>query len=478
MLRIRDRHQREFCFGPTHEEVITALVRRDYRSYRQLPVNLYQIQTKFRDEIRPRFGVMRAREFLMKDAYSFHMDAGDLGREYVNMRAAYTRIFERLGVDFRIVDADPGAIGGSRSEEFHVLAQSGEDALVVSDTGDYAANVEAAVCLPPEGERPAPGEEMRRVETPNVATIAELCEFLDIPAERTAKAVVVDGEDGEDGEPVLLVLRGDHQLNDLKAARLPGVADPVVFTDEAAIRKHFGAGPGSLGPVDATVRIIADHALRHAADFVTGANEDGRHLAGVNWGRDLPEPEFADLREARAGDPSPDGKGRLQILRGIEVGHIFQLGRKYSESMHLTVLDEAGREVTPEMGCYGVGISRIVAAAIEQGHDEGGMVWPPAIAPFELIILPIKADKSQRVREAAEALYTQCLEAGVDAVLDDRGLRPGPMFADADLIGIPHRIVVGERTLDESKLEYKARTAAEPEHIDHDIRAVLTKVRT
>jgi prolyl-tRNA synthetase len=316
---------------------------------------------------------------------------------------------------------------------------------------------------------------MRRVETPNVATIAELCEFLDIPAERTAKAVVVDGEDGE---PVLLVLRGDHQLNDLKAARLPGVADPVVFTDEAAIRKHFGAGPGSLGPVDATVRIIADHALRHAADFVTGANEDGRHLAGVNWGRDLPEPEFADLREARAGDPSPDGKGRLQILRGIEVGHIFQLGRKYSESMHLTVLDEAGREVTPEMGCYGVGISRIVAAAIEQGHDEGGMVWPPAIAPFELIILPIKADKSQRVREAAEALYTQCLEAGVDAVLDDRGLRPGPMFADADLIGIPHRIVVGERTLDESKLEYKARTAAEPEHIDHDIRAVLTKVRT
>ncbi|MES1943329.1 prolyl-tRNA synthetase, family II [Salinisphaera sp. PC39] len=474
MLRLRDRHEREFCFGPTHEEVITDLVRRDYRSYRQLPVNLYQIQTKFRDEIRPRFGVMRAREFLMKDAYSFHMDRDDLGREYDNMRAAYTRIFERIGADFRIVDADPGAIGGSKSEEFHVLAQSGEDALAVSDQGEFAANVEAAACPPPDAERPGPAQQLERVATPGVATIAQLSEFLGVPAERTVKAVVVEGADGD---PVLLLLRGDHQLNDIKAARLPAVADPVTFADEATIRSRFGAGPGSLGPVGVDLRVIADHALRPMADFVTGANEDGHHLTGVNWGRDLPEPEFADLREAQAGDPSPDGRGTLRILRGIEVGHIFQLGRKYSDAMNLTVLDEDGKAVTPEMGCYGIGISRIVAAIIEQRHDDAGIVWPAPIAPFELAILPIKADKSHRVREACETLYAQCREAGIDVVLDDRGLRPGPMFADAELIGIPHRIVVGERGLDAGTLEYKGRSDAEAEHIPHDLQAVLERVK-
>ncbi len=473
MLRMFDRHEREYCFGPTHEEVITDLVRRDVRSYRQLPVNLYQIQTKFRDEIRPRFGVMRAREFLMKDAYSFHMDADDLQREYDNMRAAYCRIFERLGLEYRVVAADPGDIGGSKSEEFHVLASSGEDELAVSDSGSFAANVEAAALPAPGVERPAPRAEQATVDTPGITTIDGLCQALSVPAERTMKSVVVDGADGD---PVLLLLRGDHQLNPIKAERLDAVAAPLAFADEAVIRRHFGAGPGSLGPVGAKLRIIADHGVAALADFVTGANEDGKHLTGVNWGRDLPEPEFADLRNAMAGDPSPDGQGTLTLVRGIEVGHIFQLGRKYSESMQLTVLDEDGRDITPEMGCYGIGVSRIVGGAIEQCHDDNGIIWPEAIAPFTLLICPIKADKSQRVRDAAEALYDACRDAGVNVALDDRGLRPGPMFADADLIGVPHRIVVGERGLDAGTLEYKARSADNSSEISHDIDAVLDAI--
>lgn len=473
MLRMQDRHEREYCFGPTHEEVITDLVRRDVRSYRQLPINLYQIQTKFRDEIRPRFGVMRAREFLMKDAYSFHMDAADLQREYDNMRAAYCRIFERLGLEYRVVAADPGDIGGSKSEEFHVLANSGEDELAVSDTGSYAANVEAAALPAPAVERPAPQSERAVVDTPGITTIDGLCQALSIPAEKTMKSVVVDGADGD---PVLLLLRGDHQLNPIKAERLPAVAAPLAFADEAVIRRHFGAGPGSLGPVGADVRVIADHGVAALADFVTGANEDGRHLTGVNWGRDLPEPEFADLRNAMAGDPSPDGQGTLTLVRGIEVGHIFQLGRKYSESMQLKVLDEDGRDITPEMGCYGIGVSRIVGGAIEQCHDDNGILWPDAIAPFTLLICPIKADKSQRVRDAAGALYEACRSAGVNVALDDRGLRPGPMFADADLIGVPHRIVVGERGLDAGTLEYKARSADNATEIPHDMDAVLKAI--
>lgn len=470
MLRLQDRHERRFCFGPTHEEVVTDLVRRDYASYKQLPVNLYQIQTKFRDEIRPRFGVMRAREFIMKDAYSFHLDAADLDREYQNMRAAYTRIFERLGLSFRIVAADSGAIGGRLSEEFHVLANSGEDALAVSDGSEYAANVEAAELPAPSMPRPAPTAELQGIDTPGIQTIEALCERLNIPAETTAKAVVVDGDENE---PVLLLLRGDHRLNEIKAEKLPGVVSPLRFTGEERIRARFGAGPGSLGPVGATVRVVADHALQASADWVTGANQDGRHLTGVNWGRDLPEPEWADLREAVAGDPSPDGQGRLQILRGIEVGHIFQLGNKYSQALGLSVLGENGKPVTPEMGCYGIGVSRIVGAAIEQGHDDAGIRWPQALAPFELVIIPIKADKSQAVREACETLYTQCRERGIDVALDDRGLRPGPMFADAELIGVPHRIVIGDRGLEAGTVEYRHRADNENSDIPLDIDAIV-----
>lgn len=473
MLRLRDRHERDFCFGPTHEEVVTDLVRRDVRSYRQLPINYYQIQTKFRDERRPRFGIMRAREFLMKDAYSFHMDSDGLQREYANMRAAYIRIFDAIGLDYRVVQADVGAIGGRASEEFHVLAQSGEDALVVSENGDYAANVEAAALNPPQGARPAPSQPMQTVATPEVATIEQLCAFLDIGPERTAKAVVVDGDEGE---PVLLLLRGDHQLNEIKAGAIDGIAAGAPFADPAVIRQYFGADPGSLGPVGAGVRVIADHALAQAADFVTGANQDGQHLTGVNWGRDLPEPEFADLRNAIAGDPAPDGSGALSLVRGIEVGHIFQLGNKYSQSMQLSVLDEAGKAVTPEMGCYGIGVSRIVGAAIEQGHDDHGILWPQAIAPFTLLICAIKPNKSHRVREAMEEIYQGCLDAGVDVALDDRGLRPGPMFADADLIGVPHRVVIGERGLDAGTLEYKPRAARQSTDIEYGVASILKAI--
>ncbi|MES1926511.1 proline--tRNA ligase [Salinisphaera sp. T31B1] len=468
MLRMTDRADREYCFGPTHEEVITDFVKRDVSSYKQLPLNFYQIQTKFRDEIRPRFGLMRAREFIMKDAYSFHMDAADLDREYHVMRAAYARILDRIGLDYRIVAADSGAIGGAKSEEFHVLAGSGEDELAVSEDGRYAANTEAAITQRPAGDRAAPAGELRKVDTPGVATIAQLCAALDLPPEQTAKAIVVMGDAGD---PVLLVLRGDHSLNEIKAENLEGVAKPLTFADEATIRTHFGAGPGSLGPVNLNLEVIADHALANATDMAVGANYDGAHFLNFNWGRDSVEPRFADLRNVVAGDPSPDGSP-LALLRGIEVGHVFQLGDKYSTALDLTVLDENGRAVVPQMGCYGFGVSRIVAAAIEQCFDDSGICWPAAIAPFDLMIIPIKADKSAAVREACETLYAQCRAAGIDAAYDDRGLRPGPMFADAELIGVPHRIVVSDRGLEAGMLEYKGRRDAESKQIEHSLEAI------
>jgi prolyl-tRNA synthetase len=405
----------------------------------------------------------------MKDAYSFHMDRPDLAREYQRMRAAYVAILDRLGLDYRVVAADSGAIGGSRSEEFHVLAGSGEDALAVSEDGRYAANVETAATIAPEGPRPAPAGGLRKIDTPGVTTIAGLCAALDVPAERTAKAIVVMGEDGL---PVLLVLRGDHSLNEIKAEALDGVAAPLTFADEETIRAHFGAGPGSLGPVNLNIPVIADHALKSAADLVVGANDDGAHFLNFNWGRDASEPCFADLRNVVAGDPSPLGGSKLSLLRGIEVAHVFQLGDKYSRALELTVLDEHGRAVHPQMGCYVFGVSRIVAAAIEQCHDEAGICWPAAMAPFDVVIIPIKADASARVRQACEALYAECRAAGIDAAYDDRGLRPGPMFADAELIGIPHRIVVSERGLDSGTLEYKGRRDTKPRPIEHSLSAV------
>lgn len=458
LLRFKDRHQRHFVLGPTHEEVITELVRRDVKSYRQLPRHFYQIQTKFRDEIRPRFGVMRAREFIMKDGYSFHADFTDLEREYRNMYDTYTRIFTRLGLKFRAVAADTGSIGGTGSHEFHVIADTGEDDIAYCPASDYAANVELAEALPPPGPRPEPREPLVKVHTPGVKTIADLVDFLKIPVERTVKAIVVEGEDGA---PVLLLLRGDHELNEIKAQKLPGIKNPLTFADEAAIRATFGAGPGSLGPVGFPGRIIADRTVAKMADFVIGANEDEHHYTGTNLGRDFPEPEVADLRNVVAGDPSPDGKGTLEICRGIEVGHIFQLRTKYSEAMHCTFLDAEGRERPMEMGCYGIGVSRILGAAIEQNHDERGILWPAAIAPFEVVICPIGAAKSPMVAEAAEALYRDCLAAGLDVVLDDRNERPGAMFADWELVGVPWRVVVSERGLAAGRYEVQHRLERE-----------------
>jgi prolyl-tRNA synthetase len=456
LLRLQDRHRREFCFGPTHEEVITDIARRELRSYKQLPVNYYQIQTKFRDEIRPRFGVMRAREFLMKDAYSFHADQASLEETYRVMYRTYSAIFDRLGMDFRAVEADTGAIGGNVSHEFHVLADSGEDAIAFSTESDYAANVELAAALPPPGSRPAPVSGMQSVDTPGVRSIEEVAGFLKVPAACCAKTLLVRGADGG---VVALVLRGDHELNAIKAEKHPAVAVPLEFADDASIRAAAGGPAGSLGPVGLAIPVIADHAAARLADFVCGANREGVHLTGVNWGRDLPEPQTADLRNVVNGDPSPDGRGQLTIARGIEVGHIFQLGRKYSEAMKAVVLDEQGREVSMIMGCYGIGVSRIVAAAIEQHHDDSGMIWPEAIAPFHVALLPMNMKKSHRVREATEALYEELLAAGFDVLLDDREARPGVMFADMELIGIPHRVVVGEKNLDRGVVEYRHRRA-------------------
>jgi len=454
LLRIKDRHQRDFCFGPTHEEVVSDLVRREIKSYRQLPLNLYQIQTKFRDEIRPRFGVMRAREFTMKDAYSFHADEASLQKTYREMHACYTRIFTRLGLRFRAVAADTGTIGGTGSHEFHVLADSGEDAIAFCPDSDYAANVELAEAMAPATARPAPAGELKRVSTPGVKTIAELCSFLKIAAQKTVKAVCVEGADGA---PLLMMVRGDHQLNLVKAGKLPQLKTPVTFATPEAIRAAFGADPGSLGPIGFQGTIIADRTVAAMADFVVGANVDDHHYTGANIGRDFAEPVVADIRDAVAGDPSPDGKGALDICRGIEVGHIFQLRTKYSSALNLSFLDEAGRSQIMEMGCYGIGVSRIAAAAIEQGHDARGIIFPRAIAPFELALAPIGLGKSAQVRETAERLYRELQEAGIDVLLDDRDERPGVMFADLELMGIPHRLVVGERGLKTGQVEYQGR---------------------
>ncbi len=463
LLRFSDRHDREFCLGPTHEEIITDLVRREIRSYKQLPANFYQIQSKFRDEIRPRFGIMRAREFLMKDAYSFHLDTASLEQTYQDMYQAYGRIFTRLGLRFRAVAADSGNIGGATSHEFHVLADSGEDAIAFSDDGDYAANVELAEALPPAAPRNTPGMEMTPVETPDQHSIAEVSAYLEVPAERCLKTLIVEGESGT---LVALVLRGDHELNAVKAAKLPGVATPLSMATADRIRAELGCGVGSLGPRGLDIPVWVDRAATGVADFVCGANRDGWHLLGVNWGRDLPEPECADIRNVQAGDPSPDGQGRLRIARGIEVGHIFQLGDKYSRALKATCLDEQGRAVTLQMGCYGIGVSRIVAAAIEQNHDDRGIVWPPAIAPYQLALVPINMHKSERLREAVETLHAQLTGAGIEVLLDDRRERPGVMFADMELIGIPHRLVLSDRGLDQGSAEYKGRCDAEPRDID------------
>jgi prolyl-tRNA synthetase len=461
LLRLRDRHQRDFCFGPTHEEIITDLARNELRSYRQLPVNFYQIQTKFRDEIRPRFGVMRAREFLMKDAYSFHADQASLQQTYDLMHATYCRIFARCGLDFRPVAADTGSIGGSGSHEFHVLADSGEDAIAFSTASDYAANVELAEAVSPKGARPTAAQPMRSVDTPNARTIAELVEQFEQPIERTVKTLVVAASEALDADFVALLVRGDHELNEVKADKLREVQSPLRFATEAEIRAQFGAGPGSLGPVDCPIPVIADRSVVRIADFSAGANVDGKHLFGINWGRDLPEPEVADIRNVLEGDPSPDGIGTLTIARGIEVGHIFQLGSKYSAAMNANVLDENGKQVMMTMGCYGIGVSRVVGAAIEQHHDAQGIVWPTAIAPFTLALVPMQMKKSPRVREAAENLYAQLRAAGVDVLFDDRDARPGVMFADMELIGIPHRVVIGERGLDAGQVEYRGRQDSE-----------------
>jgi prolyl-tRNA synthetase len=457
LLRLKDRHERDFCLGPTHEEVITDIARNDIKSYRQLPVNFYQIQMKFRDERRPRFGVMRAREFLMKDAYSFHLDQKGLQAGYDIMRDAYTRIFTRLGLKFRSVVADPGAIGGTGSEEFHVLADSGEDAIAFSDGDAYAANVEMAVALPPAAPRGPAGAVLTEVATPGAKTIDDVTKLLKLPASKLVKTLLVDAD--TPGEVVALLVRGDHELNAVKAQKLPGVLKPLRMSSNDTIAKATGAEPGFLGPLGFKGRIYADHAVAALADFVCGANKKDMHLTGVNWGRDLPEATAADIRNIVAGDPSPSGKGTLAIARGIEVGHIFQLGSKYSESMGATVLDETGKEATLYMGCYGIGVTRVVAAAIEQNHDARGIIWPDAIAPFQLVIVPINAPKSPAVRETAERLYNDLIAAGVDVLLDDRDERPGVKFADTELIGIPHRVVVGDRGITAGKLEYRHRRA-------------------
>ncbi|MDR2220056.1 MAG: proline--tRNA ligase [Methylobacillus sp.] len=464
MLKIKDRHQRDFCFGPTHEEVITDIARREIKSYKQLPLNFYQIQTKFRDEIRPRFGVMRAREFVMKDAYSFHTSQASLEETYALMHQTYTNIFVRLGLKFRAVAADTGAIGGTGSHEFHVLADSGEDALAYNPDSDYAANVEMAEALPPKTPRAAPTEEMRDVETPKQTTCEDVAALLGIPLQRTVKLIAVMA----DGKLHVLLIRGDHQLNEVKATKVAGLAD-FRFASEAEIREVFNCPPGFLGPVGldrGKIRIIADRTVAAMSDFVCGANKPKYHTAGVNWGRDLPEPDLvADIRNVVAGDPCSDGKGALEICRGIEVGHIFQLGDKYSRSMNAVYLDENGQQQVMTMGCYGIGVSRIVAAAIEQGHDERGIIFPAALAPFTVAIAPIGFDRNEEVRAAALKLHDELAAAGADVLLDDRGERPGVMFADLELIGIPHRITLGERGLKEGMAEYQARADQESRNV-------------
>ena len=462
LLRLKDRHERDFCLGPTHEEVITDLARGELRSYRQLPVNFYQIQTKFRDEIRPRFGVMRAREFLMKDAYSFHLDAASLDETYRTMHRTYCAIFDRVGLEYRPVLADTGSIGGSESHEFHVLADSGEDAIAFSDASQYAANVEKAEAIAPASAPAAAAETCIEIATPGKHTIAEVAEFLQLPPQRVLKTLVVEAEDGG---LIAIVLRGDHQLNAVKAAAHPLVAAPLRMAGETAISNTLGCGIGSLGPVNLSIPVLVDRSAATASDFACGANREGFHLRGVNWGRDCAIGEVLDLRNVENGDPSPDGQGTLAIRRGIEVGHIFKLGQKYSAAMKATVLDESGKDRVMTMGCYGIGVSRIVAAAIEQNHDAAGIIWPDAIAPFTVALVPLNMQKSLLVRDTAEALYTALREAGVDVLLDDRDERPGVKFADMELIGIPHQIVIGERSLANDVVEYKHRASGDKQEV-------------
>ncbi len=464
LLRIRDRHDREYCFGPTHEEVITDLARRELKSYKQLPVNFYQIQTKFRDEIRPRFGVMRAREFIMKDAYSFDIDQASLEKSYQKMHAAYSAIFEGLGLKFRIVDADSGEIGGSRSQEFHVLANSGEDAIAYCDEDGYASNVETAATFPSDEKAPAATQELQKVETPQIKTIEALAEFLKVTREQTLKVLIVDGDDG----PVALALRGDHELNAVKAQRLTGVASPIQMADAGTIRKATGCDTGFAGPIGLDIPIYFDHASRQMSDFVCGANETDMHYTGVNFGRDVDLPETVDIRNVVDGDLTPGGKGTLSIARGIEVGHIFQLGTKYSKAMGATVQDSSGAETPMVMGCYGIGVTRIVAAAIEQNHDDKGIIWPEQLAPFDVVLIPINMQRSEPLREAAEQLYSELQDMGLEVLFDDRDARPGVKFADAELIGIPHRVVISERGLESNELEYRHRRDSEPRMLKRD----------
>ena len=466
LLRLQDRHERDFCFAPTCEEVITDIVRSEVRSYKQLPLNFYHIQTKFRDEVRPRFGVMRAREFVMKDAYSFHSDYDSLKQTYQDMYDAYCRIFDRLGLDYRPVAADTGSIGGTGSHEFQVLAESGEDIIAYSDASDYAANVELAATLPLPGPRTAAAQSLAKVATPNIKTIAALVEFLAVPITQTLKSIVVEGE--AEGELVLLLLRGDHQFNDIKAEKLPGVKAPLTMASAAAIQAAFGANGGSLGPVGFKGRVYADFATEKGADWVIGANEDDWHYTGFNFGRDAAEPEFADLRNVEAGDPSPCGSGSLKLARGIEVGHVFQLRQKYAEAMKATFLDQNGKSQIMEMGCYGIGITRIVAAAIEQNNDERGIVWTDTMAPFTVVIVPMNYRKSDTVKTAADDLYAALQALGVDVLLDDRDERAGVLLNDSELLGIPHRIVIGDRALKEGMVEYQNRRASSAENVAID----------
>ncbi len=465
LLRFNDRHNREFCLGPTHEEIITDMARRELSSYKQLPITWYQIQAKFRDEIRPRFGIMRSREFIMKDAYSFHLNQESLQQTYDAMHQAYTNIFTRFGLDFRPVMADSGSIGGSGSHEFHVLADSGEDAIAFSSGSNYAANIEKATALPPQHARADASDEKSTVDTPGKHSIEEVCEFLNIKSEQCLKTLLVNGT--EENSVIALVLRGDHELNEIKAGQLEQVAEPLSFASEEQVKAAAGCAPGSVGP-DLNIPVIADHSAANTANFTCGANEDGKHFKGMNWGRDLAEPVIADLRNVVDGDNSPDGKGTLSIVRGIEVGHIFQLGNKYSEKLQATVLDENGAKKVMTMGCYGIGITRVVAAAIEQNNDENGIIWPQNIAPFDVALAPINMQKSERLKDAAEKLYKELTDAGLEVLMFDKKDRLGSMLANIELIGIPHRLVLGERGLDAEKIEYKGRTDDDKQDIALD----------
>lgn len=470
LLRIKDRHHRDFVLGPTHEEVITALVKNEISSYKQLPLNLYQIQTKFRDEVRPRFGIMRGREFTMKDAYSFHTAQESLEDTYKDMFTAYCNIFDRMGLEYRPVIADSGSIGGAVSHEFHVLAESGEDAIAFSDSSDYAANVEMAEAIAPQVSAAEATEEKSQIDTPDVSSIEDVTNFFQISADEVAKTIVVLGEADENGKQglVALVLRGDHQLNEIKAEKLEGVAVPLALANNDKIVAELGCEIGSLGPVDLNIPVFADRSAAVLSDFICGANITGKHLKGVNWDRDVSEYQVADLRNIEAGDPSPDGEGKLEIKRGIEVGHIFQLGDKYSKAMGCGVLNEQGKHQILTMGCYGIGVSRIVAAAIEQNHDKYGIIWPDAIAPFKIALIPMNMHKSHRIQQVAEKMYDELMAAGIDVLFDDRKERPGVMFNDMELIGVPHTIVIGERNLDENKVEYKNRRSGEKQLLDID----------